>query len=153
MNGLSGRQARNGVLPQSCWREMSESKFVRHIPCSVCGSSDAAAEYDDGHTHCFSCGHTAQAEKEKPAPVPDSFRPMISTASAPNYFRNLSKSLASTSLFSISTTSPILWRRANESEISQPTKKLKPEISSSTRTMSTRTMSLSFPSKCPRLNI
>ena len=70
---------------------MSESKFVRHIPCSVCGSSDAAAEYDDGHTHCFSCGHTTQAEKEKPAPVPDSFRPMISTASAPwkDYYRGI----------------------------------------------------------------
>ena len=70
---------------------MSESKFVRHIPCSVCGSSDAAAEYDDGHTHCFSCGHTTQAEKEKPAPVQDSFRPMISTASAPwkDYYRGI----------------------------------------------------------------
>lgn len=27
-----------------------------HLPCSRCGSSDALARYDDGHTYCFSCG-------------------------------------------------------------------------------------------------
>lgn len=37
---------------------MSESNFVRHVPCEECGSSDAGAEYDDGHTHCFACGVT-----------------------------------------------------------------------------------------------
>lgn len=26
-----------------------------HQPCEDCGSSDALAEYDDGHTYCFSC--------------------------------------------------------------------------------------------------
>ena len=25
-------------------------------PCTSCGSSDACETYDDGHTHCFSCG-------------------------------------------------------------------------------------------------
>lgn len=30
------------------------------LPCNTCGSSDALAEYDDGHTHCFSCGETKQ---------------------------------------------------------------------------------------------
>lgn len=27
----------------------------RHQPCEDCGSSDALAMYDDGHTYCFSC--------------------------------------------------------------------------------------------------
>ena len=38
--------------------EKKESDFVEHIACHHCGSSDAAALYDDGHTHCFSCGYT-----------------------------------------------------------------------------------------------
>lgn len=34
------------------------SKFLRHIVCEHCGSKDANSLYDDGHTHCFSCGVT-----------------------------------------------------------------------------------------------
>lgn len=34
------------------------SKFLRHIACENCGSKDAGSLYDDGHTHCFSCGVT-----------------------------------------------------------------------------------------------
>jgi twinkle protein len=34
------------------------SKFLRHIACEHCGSKDANSLYDDGHTHCFSCGVT-----------------------------------------------------------------------------------------------
>jgi twinkle protein len=34
------------------------SKFLRHIACEHCGSSDANSLYDDGHTHCFNCGTT-----------------------------------------------------------------------------------------------
>lgn len=34
------------------------SKFLRHISCDHCGSKDAGSLYDDGHTHCFSCGVT-----------------------------------------------------------------------------------------------
>ena len=34
------------------------SKFLRHIACDHCGSKDAGSLYDDGHTHCFSCGVT-----------------------------------------------------------------------------------------------
>ena len=34
---------------------MSESEFVRHEPCSNCGSSDANSLYSDGHSFCFSC--------------------------------------------------------------------------------------------------
>ena len=33
----------------------SDSNFVKHKACKDCGSSDACAEYDDGHTYCFSC--------------------------------------------------------------------------------------------------
>lgn len=31
------------------------SNFVRHTSCPECGSSDANAVFDDGHTYCFSC--------------------------------------------------------------------------------------------------
>jgi twinkle protein len=34
------------------------SRFLRHIACEHCGSKDAGSLYDDGHTHCFSCGVT-----------------------------------------------------------------------------------------------
>ncbi|CAM6031243.1 unnamed protein product, partial [Sphagnum compactum] len=34
------------------------SKFVRHLSCEACGSSDGNSLYSDGHTHCFSCGST-----------------------------------------------------------------------------------------------
>ena len=31
------------------------SEFVRHMPCSNCGSSDGNSLYSDGHTYCFVC--------------------------------------------------------------------------------------------------
>ena len=34
------------------------SKFLKHIACEHCGSTDANSLYDDGHTHCFKCGTT-----------------------------------------------------------------------------------------------
>ena len=41
--------------------EDTSSELVQaHLPCDKCGSSDALALYDDGHTHCFSCGVTTQ---------------------------------------------------------------------------------------------
>lgn len=41
---------------------MSESSVVSQGPCPApdCGSSDAFTLYDDGHAHCFSCGHHVQ---------------------------------------------------------------------------------------------
>ena len=44
---------------------MTESEFIRHEPCSKCGSSDANGIYTDGHSYCFSCqtyteGNTTQ---------------------------------------------------------------------------------------------
>lgn len=34
------------------------SKELRKEGCERCGSSDAKSIYDDGHTHCYSCGTT-----------------------------------------------------------------------------------------------
>ena len=34
---------------------MTESEFVRHMPCDNCGSSDGNSLYSDGHTYCFVC--------------------------------------------------------------------------------------------------
>ena len=34
------------------------STLLSKGPCGECGSSDACATYDDGHTHCYSCGTT-----------------------------------------------------------------------------------------------
>lgn len=39
---------------------MSESKFIKHIPCDECGSSDGNSLYDDEHTYCHVC-HTYKA--------------------------------------------------------------------------------------------
>lgn len=36
---------------------MSDSKFIKHIPCEECGSSDGNALHDDGHEYCHVC-HT-----------------------------------------------------------------------------------------------
>ena len=35
--------------------EQQDSTFIRHESCEQCGSSDARAVYDDGHTYCFKC--------------------------------------------------------------------------------------------------
>lgn len=44
-----------------------ESTLLKKGPCPDCGSSDACASYDDGHTFCFSC--------EKHTPAEDSWVP------------------------------------------------------------------------------
>jgi len=33
----------------------TQSKFLKHIACDACGSSDANSLYDDGHTYCHKC--------------------------------------------------------------------------------------------------
>ena len=43
---------------------MSESEFVRHEPCTSCGSSDANSLYSDGHSFCFSCNTWTPGEGE-----------------------------------------------------------------------------------------
>ncbi|CAA2141592.1 DnaB-like helicase C-terminal domain-containing protein [Hyphomicrobium sp. ghe19] len=40
----------------------SDSEFIEKGPCPKCGSSDANAIYDDGHTYCFSCGKPGRQE-------------------------------------------------------------------------------------------
>lgn len=43
-----------------------ESLLIAHGPCDNCGSSDANAEYSDGHYFCFSCEtHTPSAGTKK----------------------------------------------------------------------------------------
>lgn len=32
-----------------------DSKFLKHVKCEHCGSSDANSLYDDGHQYCFAC--------------------------------------------------------------------------------------------------
>ena len=43
---------------------MTESEFVRHMPCDNCGSSDANSLYSDGHTFCFVCHHRTGGDNE-----------------------------------------------------------------------------------------
>ena len=45
---------------------VSDSEFIRHIPCENCGSSDANSLYSDGHTFCFRC-HTIGGDNVTPA--------------------------------------------------------------------------------------
>lgn len=42
---------------------MSDSEFVKHIPCPSCGSNrtPAHAIYTDGHSHCHACGYHTPA--------------------------------------------------------------------------------------------
>ena len=41
-----------------------KDEFVKHGPCSNCGSSDAVGVYDDGHGYCFAC-HTYHKDYDK----------------------------------------------------------------------------------------
>jgi twinkle protein len=43
-------------------RDAEWLRFVKHLPCPSCNSSDALALYGDGHTYCWSCG--AYTDKE-----------------------------------------------------------------------------------------
>ena len=45
---------------------MEGSNLLRHTACQACGSSDANANYDDGHTHCFSCGARGRVDGTAP---------------------------------------------------------------------------------------
>ena len=33
----------------------NDDKFVKHLPCEDCGSSDGVALYESGNTYCFVC--------------------------------------------------------------------------------------------------
>ena len=45
-------------------QQHEDSEFIAHSACDNCGSSDANAIYNDGHTHCFSCDTTIQPNSE-----------------------------------------------------------------------------------------
>lgn len=48
----------------------NKSNFTHHEPCPSCGSKDNLARYDDGHGHCFGCGHYIHSNgllKESPS--------------------------------------------------------------------------------------
>jgi twinkle protein len=47
---------------------------LTHQPCPDCGSSDALTIYEDGHTHCFSCGTTKPAAERKRVLTNKTFR-------------------------------------------------------------------------------
>ncbi len=52
------------------------SKFLKHIACEHCGSTDANSLYDDGHTHCFKCGTTEfEHEHEERSVMRDAIAP------------------------------------------------------------------------------
>ena len=51
------------------------SKFLHHIPCESCGSSDANSLYDDGHQWCYNCEtylepSEAPQQARKPLEIP-----------------------------------------------------------------------------------
>ena len=46
-------------------KEFLGSKFIKHVPCEQCGSSDANSLYDDGHTYCFNCHTFVDADEGK----------------------------------------------------------------------------------------
>lgn len=41
----------------------NDSACIGHEPCPECPSSDGFAVYDDGHGHCFVCGHHTKGEE------------------------------------------------------------------------------------------
>lgn len=45
-------------------RHFSQSSFVRHEACPLCGSSDACALFSDGHRFCYSCSHYFPADDD-----------------------------------------------------------------------------------------
>ena len=48
--------------------EQQDSDFLRHEPCSNCGSSDANSIYTDGHSYCFYCQTWKPGDGEASAP-------------------------------------------------------------------------------------
>lgn len=55
---------------------MENSEIVQaHLPCPVCGSSDALTLYSDGHTYCFSCEtFSSSGNSEVPEPKRNTLR-------------------------------------------------------------------------------
>jgi len=50
---------------------LNESKFIKHIPCKKCGSSDGNSLYDDGHEYCHIChNHIRGSLDDMPNDIP-----------------------------------------------------------------------------------
>lgn len=49
---------------------LTESTLLYKTSCDACGSSDANAVYDDGHTYCHKCEHFSRADGEEEADPP-----------------------------------------------------------------------------------
>jgi len=47
-------------------RKLQMARFLKHTACSVCGSSDALAHYEDGSTYCFSHGRSTKQASISP---------------------------------------------------------------------------------------
>ena len=47
-----------------------KGRFLHHMSCVKCGSSDAYGAYDDGWGKCFSCGESYKWETEEETPMP-----------------------------------------------------------------------------------
>lgn len=62
---------------------MSDSKFVKHIACDECGSSDGNSLYDDDHTYCHVC-HTYK----KSDGTIDKSKKMTPTTTRINFYDN-----------------------------------------------------------------
>ena len=43
---------------------MTDSEFVRHMPCDNCGSSDGNSLYSDGHAFCFVCRIRTESDED-----------------------------------------------------------------------------------------
>lgn len=48
----------------------TESEFLYHTSCDACGSSDANAYYDDGHTYCHKCETYGAADGDEAPSTP-----------------------------------------------------------------------------------
>ncbi len=70
----------------------TDSNFLKHIPCSTCGSSDANSIYDDGHEYCHKCG---TYKKGSEAMVQAVLREGITTPtnSSPKQFKSVLEAL------------------------------------------------------------
>ena len=70
-----------------------DSNFLKHIPCTNCGSSDANSLYDDGHEYCHKC---CTYKKGSEAMVQAVLREGVSqpTNSSPKQFKTVLEALA-----------------------------------------------------------
>ena len=50
---------------------MTKDRFVKHMPCKHCGSSDGVGMYSNGIGKCFVCGKvTVEKDRETDMPEP-----------------------------------------------------------------------------------